>query len=1460
MKKRILALVVVLSLLISTTGTPTYANRQIQVENVAIEDVFYIEGIDINTNKPILKPTMTVTWDDPADWEEPINLAEDKDEPDGYDIVVKNITKNSTSTFKIRKGIHQEYIDKSVDIEKFINLDTGSLYQVEVRPYHYHDVVQGTETVSVLAPSIGAVDLAFGITDLDVELITTDSSIQVIWDDLGQPDFNYRIVYAVGTYTNKQLLINNKEGEKIGLTSENVQKFYDPVSKRNKLSYTISENVYPGQVYSVMVEPTVDFFAGDSVMRNRNFPYIGACSTQIELDLYEEGNYIRLEWSVPTNFQVGKDKQDYELVESTLVQYVDGQSSNVVIFNGSSASIGYYKILKPKKETEYQIEFVYRALGVGGQSKPDIKPISNKMTYVPSELRITPNKPVVPKLFSKEILDDLKLEHDNDSAAIRTELKNEYFVPGYTYPVGSLDTLIEENNNTYHILKSNNSINFIWSAFRRLDVDPTSATFESTITDTNIYYDIWVTDSLESLAYAKKAVDDKRYGSSTPDNIIADGLQIWGYSQELNQYYNDETGEMSQIVPNKLYYIKVVAKKRTGNGVLTSEPTTVAVYFNYEGDAYAPPTITKPPLKEKESETTDVGVTVTWEESWWEITSDDLGTWVHEVWVAADGTLSATKVAGSTLVPIYSLTSEEEIEETLEDLDVDITDVISRHVDLGKDSFGTSDVKYKFYKIPYETVKSIIATKKLTNPAYDFNAYYEEIVKADKDGTKPLAWVNITPTREVEDTNKLDYRAIGLLPNTSYMVMIYPYREINGTTLYAHYPTPLVVATKPTDVVVNPDPTVPNLYTYNYTETSITVRWKYNLDFNYEVIYSTFEDITTAKPVTWTLPTNPLDPKYPVNGKYYDVVVDDLFPNTNYYFWVRAKQPANNNTSHWSNAVMGTTRDVNNPYAPKGFGIASLENMKKYGYDASVTDKYISIEWKLDIGDVPQNASKKVKQTYSYIIEVSDNPKFIDPIYIVSSDGAADVVPATVELLQKNLIMINELIPNRSYYVRAKSRIKIVGSEQGQLIEKDSNYTTTIKIITLSTGDEYDGTIDPDLEILPSEDYEMIYNKETKELEFRFRDNSVGSDGSKDNNVDQRLISNLIAQNVYVYNIDISNFEDKTILKRSVSIPYTILEAFDTNKVTLTIDAGDVLLEVPFGALASEVNEHAKSYGGVPSVRIEIKSLGKNYTKEQMINQPIRPVSDAQDVDIYVNSEKKNKAVYFTDKELEIQLMTNNKYEQFRVNRMGTVRDYQNNWNSIESTFDSESGYMSFKTAKVGVYGGYVLEDVNASLSTDKAHWSEVARKLVTSQYSIKGLSNYNANSKITEAKLINIMYNITLGKKEINLDDYISKDIMTALKSSKIKTNDSSSKAQVTREEAISMFTRAYEIINDQSIVPSNTTTNAVSKNANISSAYKASMAKAATIGLVSSLDTARPKDTITYGEVFAIWSKLIN
>jgi len=1084
------------------------------------------------------------------------------------------------------------------------------------------------------------------------------------------------------------------------------------------------------------------------------------------------------------------------------------------------------------------------------------------LTYAPTQVRVTPTKPLVPEFISTEILDELRAT--NSAEDVRDILAETYLVPGSTY-AGNLNTLFDENI-TYHFDAEDNAINFPWSAFRRIDIDQTSATYNQYITDLNTYYDIWVTDSYNALNYATRFLSDQRFSSLDASSIIkTETGTIVGFHMRLDGFYNSKNGKMETMRPNKIYYIKVQAKKKIGTEEITSEPTIVTFYYTDSGASYVPPLITKPPLRVKDDATTSQSVTIAWKEKWWEVIDpnssegEPFNTWTNQVWIGTDNSISMTPIDGVAPYKIYESQNEiVRLQTKLNAIGAGIT-LISREIDLGKDPFGISNIYYKFLKIPYTDVTEAINEEKVTDPTYSFINYFDDLVKADKDGSIPLAWRKINPTANPDDLKEMVYKESGLLPNTSYLFIVYPYRQLyDNEELLAHFPTPIVVATEPEQIIINPDPTVPNMYVTNYTERSVSLSWIYNTDFQYEIRYNTEDDVTKALPVTITLPTNANDPLYPKNGQYYEVTAKDLFPNTGYYFYIRAKQPKTNKLSQWSNPVFATTRDLANPLPPRGVGIPPDSLMKTYNFDTAVTEDSISISWLLDVNDTATlNDKSNVKVYYSYILEMANNAKFIGPTYVVSGKDDS-VVPDSATILAKNLVKFDNLISNRAYYFRMKTRVTVVGTGSDQFLVKESEYySTPIRVITVASGNEYDSGRDPALEILPSENFEIVYNKVTQELVYRFRSDEIGADGTADNQVDQRLISDLIKRNMYTYTVDVSSYENKPIVRRKIQIPYSILEGFNSYKIELNVDAGNLLMKVPYNALMSEANRQKTQYGVAPMVEIVIEDTQGFSDKLNMPTNALSSVSVPQDLSIKVKSSKISKKIDFSDVPLNIGLSTNNRYKIYGKSPIVYALDAQDKWIQVNGTYDQKEGAFMMSTKNLGSYGVFLMEGSSDIKSTKPTHWSESYKKTVDGLYTVSGLTGFNPDSAVPENTYINIIHSIVSGEKVIDVKRYINSEQINALYYSGIKTDRTRDALSLNREEAIAMMMRAFEIRENLTLAPDITMLTKVKANTKVESVYKDLIAKAATIGLVSDLNKLRPDDKLTYAELFALWAK---
>jgi hypothetical protein len=439
-----------------------------------------------------------------------------------------------------------------------------------------------------------------------------------------------------------------------------------------------------------------------------------------------------------------------------------------------------------------------------------------------------------------------------------------------------------------------------------------------------------------------------------------------------------------------------------------------------------------------------------------------------------------------------------------------------------------------------------------------------------------------------------------------------------------------------------------------------------------------------------------------------------------------------------------------------------------------------------------------------------------------------------------------------------KTRITVVGEESDQLIVKESDYySSTIRIITSSSETEYDGSKDPALEILPSENYELIYDEDNEQLTYRFRDSSTDADGNQDNNVDQRLISDLIEQNLYTYAVDVSSFDNKPITSRKIQIPYSILEAFDSYKVELQIDAGNMLVNIPYNALMSEVNRQKNQYGVAPSLEITIEDVDSFYTSERMPDNALLSISVPQEMVVKVKSSKVNKTLSYSDVALQIGLSTNSRYQVYGKNPIAYGQGVSNTWNKLGGSYDRSSGAFMLSTKDLGSFGVFLMEGSSEIVSSKKSHWSEPSKAIIDDLYTVSGLTNYNPDGKVTEDQYMNIIYSMISGDEVIDVTKYISNEQLDALYYAGVKTDRSKSASTINREEAISMMMRTLEIRDNLKLTTDSNMLAKVNADNQIDKVFKDNIAKAATIGLVSDLSTLRPNDGLSYGEMFALWAK---
>lgn len=1469
--KRLIASILSVVMLVMLTPLNVSANIQLTVESLSAADVSADKGYHPITGKPMISPKVTLAWTDPEPWDPGSGAAnppenEKSHNPDRYLIEVNDTSSTARSTIPF------PYDDTVPNEKQFTigDLETGTLYEFQVIPEHSHTNLAGDQVP--IRPSYN--DTIYVMTDLAVELVSTDSSIDVKFDDVAESSVSYRITYAQVDY---------QEGDPRSKFESSAKKFQIDVTEgqttkdtaTGKLVYTLSENIEPGKPYAITVETIIDLGTKEVVYNAQ--PNIYPTHTTIYFEALDDGEYIRFEWDISESFKINDGK--HELVKTTIYEFVDGATEGQVIveFPGQNgAEVDYYKILQKQGVTlEYQLVLQYDGY--------DDLVKSEKVLFVPNQTVIDPTKPFIPEPYPKSIHDYLLdflsngtikgeigaiLENYitdvsdgglglDEEVAVERLLREKYLIEGDTYEAENLSVLYDDNR-TFHILDNEDKINFAWSALRYNDFDTTSPTYGETITDFNVYYDIWVTDDLNALATADKLVEDKMYSSNLEEDLQVknpDG-DVLGFSYILDQYYDAEAGEMKDIVPGQIYYIQVVAKKKYGQEFNISDPALTSIYFSYDGDAFAPPTMSNPPLK-----VVDVTTTTTklqWYEEWYEILSSkpenagdpntQITAWSHEVWVDNNKDVYRDPVTGGQR---FELLTQDDIAQLRDHIGTAKFDdnFVYRKVDMGEDPYGVSDVKYDLLKLDYEDVEKELKIIRETTPDYTLDQYVKALMEKDANGQVDLDWQNIDVEKDPADPNVISYEQTGLQPNEIYLFLLKPYRQMdNGDILMSYYPATAVVKTLEKDDPLNPRPTVPYLeVTSGYSDIEMKLIWDYSDAFDYKIQYSIEEDFTKSKEFEWDIRNDYGEGSIPSYIDDYSTVVDDLFPDTTYYFWIQATSKANGESSSWSSPVMGKTTNLDSPDPPRGVGMGSYLKIEEHDIEEPIGKNYITVEWVLDpedtYGKEDDATDKKVEKKYSYLLEVADNPLFLDAIRAEITDESIGSSQGKVKILDKNLVLVENLIANRVYYVRMKTKVTVTMSEINKEIVKESHkYSPTIFLVTSVTGDEYDGMVDPSKEILPDDDFELIYDKEKNQLEYRFR-----SDDDQDNNVDQRLIAELINNRSQAYEVDIRKYKKEPIDSWVVTIPDTIMQAFQEQQVALMVNTGNMLLELPYDTFDDVASNDFYQYGSEPVVTMTIDKVAKNKQESNMPEGVDGTLSDTYDMSINVTNEMTSYDIVYTSEAFDVKLRPNSRYE-FTENEADAYiyNPETSKWSRANGYLEKDAGLVVFGTEIVGSYGLFTNEDKVKNVS----HWSESYRKEVLKELNVTGYEkDYNPDEAVQVDEVANLVLGLVNGQKDIQLDQTLYDEEMTQLIRAGIIKNENALNDSISRYEATEMLVKTYELLEGQQLY------------ANPSLSEKDQiMAKAYDIELISGKELEGPNEALTYGDLFHMLNAFID
>ena len=1305
-------------------------------------------------------------------------------------------------------------------------LDNGKLYKMSIRPSHYHMVDYGIpEGIKPeWAPPTGAAHpFEYVLTDFDTKIEGKGASLEVTWEDTGYATMEYEIGYIQGNYEGKSLsqIRENTSGNQVNYIrwvdiDKGKEKYTDPQTGRTRFRYTIEDNIATGQMYSVFVLSTTDRIDNKLVLKNKETPKIVTATTEIGLSVYSAGrDKIRLEWD-PRFIHMTDGA--YELAQTQIREFSIGQESGrpiATLYGKQGADIGYYEYREPKTSAYYQLIFIY-TLKNGQTLTPE--PKTAKVLYIPGELRTKPTTPEIPKPIG-------------ENTTITAANKEEFLLPGDLLPdIPLID--YPKNERTFHVnMGKTPTINLVWSAYQE---------------DLSLLYDMMVTDDIGVISSdAKPIIEDLTFNNKeNPDDVLynKDKDQVIGFKHTIRHYYNSEMKKLP-IVPNKVYYIKLIAKKQYGDELEAALPVVVTIMFNADGEVFAPPTISKPPLRIDPIGVGKTSITIGWLEKWYEIMAKNPASYPAKEQEKAKDWHSKVYTGASTGAAISFIDRQGAKEHILkQEQDVGIVKstigaqvyadhYIDRLVNLGK------NVEYEYKFMPYEEVlKGLEAHNATSTDKKDVEAYIELLMRSEIEPDRDYGWKKITPKAAVDDeyTQWKQHEQGNLTPNTSYVFFIKPYAyDYDGTKLQAPLPTWIVGTTLPDGEMGEGTPTVATLSLNEKSDNHISVEWEYNSNFDYEIRYSRLENPDAAAVWPFKISTEIADPSYVENGSKAIVKIDGLFPDTTYNVWIRAKQKRGQRLSAWSNPVTTKTDQLGAPTSPGGLGIAAYQSILEIGQDFKPVDSnHITIEWERnapdkDLDDLTQD-SQRVQKEYRYAIEIADNPEFIDRQQIIVGKDTIGSAAENAEILSRSMVRFGELIANRPYYIRGKTILRASDKENNREIIMESVYTPFIRIITKPSEEEYDGG---------DKVNEVIYPNKIQET----------YDGTKwiyEILDTQRVINEMVTGDQFRYVIQVQKYNGQYDPQyRIIRIPQPVVTTLMRRQMELEIRSNILSIQIPAkaleGAMAGTTADGMVEFMFETLKQNDLHGVGMGY-EYGFLSTPER-------MSIRVSNQKGIKSLDKVEALMNVKINMPHQYDYMYRNLGGYTYDaLEGKWQKGNHQFDKIKMQLEYTTGAIGTYAVYEKTRMPMATESMSSSMTNVAKK-----HDIIGLgTRYTPAMVVGIPEYTNILLGIAEKRPQIKLDVRPTIEEENRARYSGLYLGRTS--PSLTQEAAISGLVRLYELTSGSPVYPQTT-----SSVANISNAYQDNIQKAYTLGLIN---TISPQRSITYQELFDLIEQVID
>ncbi|MCL1986788.1 MAG: fibronectin type III domain-containing protein [Firmicutes bacterium] len=1059
------------------------------------------------------------------------------------------------------------------------------------------------------------------------------------------------------------------------------------------------------------------------------------------------------------------------------------------------------------------------------------------------------------------------------------------------------------------------SLDIQWRAFTRPMYNPEDDLFQTVgpnfaagtdehgrefIIDTDIVFDVFITDSLALLGdeTTRPTIPPITSDGGLPANTIpilerlaveeitGATLYDWFFTNRFTTFTDSGTFAPVPFQPNSVYYIRIEARRPELSPGDPSDPSFGSIYIPPTDPIdMVPPMIPVRVLEDEDGMqvVTDSTITIEWNDRWFEAYNPITRMWSDTIGRTSSGEL------------IFGRGAENQNERLrlweLDTVDLSSDDVQAligtqlgpfgdspdnmlpavRLMDISNANITHNNIHVVEYNIMTETAG-----------ADPYEAYLN-IVRAN-----PGMWTNIglgtlneDNLRRTHEVNAAHVTAASPLnSNTSYVIFFWPQNQI-GPAVHPSY-TSATTGTErpPLDIT----PTVPVLrverdaivgITEGTTDHSITVSWNGSDEMEYELRFS---ELLLDYPTGGTAVVNFDDSFADIeiierDGRLY-YTVTGLFPNTMYYFWIRAR--ATGNLSVWSNPVNERTLDIQPPQAPHGLRLASSLSLGSYNAENGTTYAHgespnrLILEWNRIFADINNEFASDAA-----------------PLAEIVTGGTALWLDSPT-LTSTFMALIDDLIPNRRYHVRIWTVLTVTrGATPTGLVRSYSyrmqvadneDFLDFIEIIipgteplnenpsqmrriesldyhyrsffSGQTDEEYDGDVNPDLFPLPDRDWELIYDPVTDTLTFRFRTNQIDQMGARDQNVDQRFISRLVQERVFTYTLDLSTYNNMPVANSVVEMPFSIINAFDERQIALELTTGNLRTTFTPGSLATAEG-------------MALSGVGPDTTTRLMVSSSEETSPNLQYAASYASVPRQISAQVVTPtrtlnfdsfaEPLQLAFVLDNQAALLEQNiGLYTSTDWTGGWERLSASHSPVTGELQFETYTAGSFAAIAQA---APPQTFADHPARDAFLRVNAALNIRDMDSFNAFAPANATVINNLIAAVAMRRTGVTVNTPVDSADMQALARGQVFVPSDLPDQLSSRQLAIPALVTLYERGTGTAVTPTITMGPPDIVTANPDSHF--SLIKALELGFING--DVRPTEPLTMGDLFEILDVII-